>query len=1007
MRLRLAGGLVTSGQGAWLSRQSGAVRITQQGDAPAGAAVALGPDGADDGRARRAAAELDRLVAAGGVVAAAAGVDLGDGFRSARLAGGRGDQRDAVLGALRALGADGDERLGPRGAVLVALFGPAATKRVGAAAAPAVAEGRWAALRLAAAASDVLGPEQLEQVLALRAPEGFDPVRGGLASALAADLRAVLEPVPARQRVGLVVDLWERVLAHEAELARNKRLLASQGRQDRLPDLRERRARWEDGHIEVQLRNDLGVHRPSLAAAARWTPPAHYWVFLVNRLFADALAATALLRTAVAVADHGMRDGLARSEALLEAAASYMTDMEANSSARQVAGLTGMPARPGNHVREILRWLRKERADDAHLAGAVKPKLAHARDYGLAVLEDVEAALDGPAEVPVKPLRDWAKGPVTGWRQRAGYTAARPPQEWDGVPVTVRERLAQEEPLMRRLRDRPEADAAEVEVKGDLLWLADLYDALAQVYGHDAAAGGWSTGILPLRHNPPPPEEPEPLAPRLDSIAHAASVAAQLAALGGTPGKGMKSWQDLVAALRAGVDVNQVLSTEFRVPAPLAAVDRTLVPGSRAHFRVAYNARTLAEWASYMGNCIAGWPYPDEATKGRSILAALYADNGRILANAEIVAARPAARGWVVEELQGRFNEAPDPELAERFTAWVKTIPAPAPPEEVAATPDEALPPRPAGRRPAPRVLETVAPELVPLSRQAWQEQVTGQVAAAVAAVADAAAGGRDARLAGGRTRHRAAGDWPARAADSAPSPADGTRPTRAAPDRAGATPDITAALTRLRRTGDLTDACRAALAEGAVDLLGLWRASAARPLSSALDGLDPVLHDRFPQLALLTAPDPLPRALRKLVRREELAPAYAMNLVAFRLRAAIGRLAEEGDPAVADGIRRRTSEAMLCALALAATCRPARPGDLRIAEPRAVTVPGFPASDLADEKGPWQRALPDAAELGADTGALWEYIAADGLRVPGEWLAGGGGWQGLWARAHRGGGRG
>lgn len=156
------------------------------------------------------------LVAAGGVVAAGANVDLGAGFRSARLAGARGDQRDAVLAALRVLGVEDAHRLGDRAGFLVALFGPAVTRRVGAAAARAIGEGRWAALHLAVAASDTLGPEQVEQVLALRAPEGVDLTPDGPPSALAHHLRQVLEPVPRPRKLELVLDLWAQVLEHHS-----------------------------------------------------------------------------------------------------------------------------------------------------------------------------------------------------------------------------------------------------------------------------------------------------------------------------------------------------------------------------------------------------------------------------------------------------------------------------------------------------------------------------------------------------------------------------------------------------------------------------------------------------------------------------------------------------------------------------------------------------------------------------------------------------------------------
>ncbi|NEA21687.1 hypothetical protein, partial [Actinomadura bangladeshensis] len=90
----------------------------------------------------------------------------------------------------------------------------------------------------------------------------------------------------------------------------------------------------------------------------------------------------------------------------------------------------------------------------------------------------------------------------------------------------------------------------------------------------------------------------------------------------------------------------------------------------------------------------------------------------------------------------------------------------------------------------------------------------------------------------------------------------------------------------------------------------------------------------------------------------------------------------------------------LLCALAVAVTC--SAPGaDLAVvAPPRTVTVPGYPATSLADEDGPWQRALPAARELGADTSVFWDEIAEHGLRVPASWLAHGG-WPALWSRAH------
>ena len=215
MKIQLSGGVVASGRRAWVAGRSGPVEVVDEPVLPLGAPVALGPDGARADQVEHAVNELTRLVAAGGAAAAGAGVYLGSGFVSARLAGARGDQRDAVLAALRVLGVEQADRLGDRAGFLVALFGPAATKRVGAAASQAISEGRWAAVALASAASDVLGPEQLESVLALEPPADVEMVPGP-ASALAQHLRQVFAPVSAPRRLELLLDLWAQATSHQA-----------------------------------------------------------------------------------------------------------------------------------------------------------------------------------------------------------------------------------------------------------------------------------------------------------------------------------------------------------------------------------------------------------------------------------------------------------------------------------------------------------------------------------------------------------------------------------------------------------------------------------------------------------------------------------------------------------------------------------------------------------------------------------------------------------------------
>jgi hypothetical protein len=160
---------------------------------------------------------------------------------------------------------------------------------------------------------------------------------------------------------------------------------------------------------------------------------------------------------------------------------------------------------------------------------------------------------------------------------------------------------------------------------------------------------------------------------------------------------------------------------------------------------------------------------------------------------------------------------------------------------------------------------------------------------------------------------------------------------------------------------------------------------------------LDPDLreHDR---LSTLTAGAALPRTLRALVRRPEIAPAHAMDVVARALCTAMGTLATD---ALARSVARRPSPELVCALAIATTCRSTSDQTVQVAERGKVSVPGFPASDLSDEHGPWQRAFPAAAELGAPVDVFWEGVADHGLLVPAA-LLGKGGWQALWSRAHR-----
>ncbi|MFI6633094.1 hypothetical protein ACIBI7_29795 [Nonomuraea fuscirosea] len=1076
-----------------------------------GAPVVVGPAGGDPGPA---VAELGRLLA-DGPTAAGAGVELCPGFVSARLDGARGDRRDAVLAAVRVLGLEGLHRLGERAGVLVALFGAEATKPVAAAAGQAIADGRWAALQLASAASGVLGAEQLERVLRLGLPaptrEGdaaptparplTDPAPGGAAaeatpgpaviepapepaivepgleaaaSTMAGHLERVLSPFPRRRRLDLLLDLWERVAAERERVGRRRRLRAMQGRQSRLEELTARYEAHEEELLIAHITQQLG-HEPSLAEAARWFPEPWERAALMRRVVADALAATVLVRTAVAVADHGVREGIARCADQLVAAAALMKPDEAGRAARRVPRLTGLPARPGNYVRDLAAKRHDPREP------YVRQRLARAAEYAEVV---IEAVTDRVLEARPQPGA-WAGAGMREWRAVAGYTPQRDPASWS-QPHQEESRAS----LSERLAARPGTAPEEEETAGDLLWYAELADALAQLNGHERADIDFGPAYPYLNWNPFPRPE-EQLTPPVESIPAALAGAAQLISFGGRPPRQCRTWEELVTGLIADLRFTEAFTRDFSLPEPLAARDGTILPGTRLRVECARNARMLTRWSAYMGNCIGSPHYAEAAAQGRCVLLALRREDGAIAANVELV---QHTRGWRIEEFRARFNADPDPALRQRVLTWVAGLPVPAP---AAPEPPDLLPgPRPASRRrPRRASLEVSGPlaELVadaltvpdvvaalntfdrlyaardgaPTSSTAPEYRASGSAvprsrtpagAAPSAAVpgwrtpaGDAASGFRAAWDDGpgypepasaatgpqastvAMPEHQAPTDVapehqaPTSAAPAyrAPTgPASGSRvptgavpgpqtptnavpgartPTGAAPGARGAPAiQMPAGLTALRRlpAERIERACRYGLA--AAGLVALWRATGVRPLERALAALDPRLREQYDQLPLLLADAPLPGSLRRLARHEAIAPARSMELVARRIRAALGRLARAGDPVLADHVARRADTALLCALVVAVTSWPgAGLPTVPVTRPGETGVPGFPRTDLDDPDGPWRRAFPAAVELGADLAVFSERVATDGLQIPSAWL-GHGGWPALWQRAAR-----
>jgi hypothetical protein len=351
-----------------------------------------------------------------------------------------------------------------------------------------------------------------------------------------------------------------------------------------------------------------------------------------------------------------------------------------------------------------------------------------------------------------------------------------------------------------------------------------------------------------------------------------------------------------------------------------------------------------------MGNCIGQTWYADRAHRGECVLIALRAGDGRITANLDI---RRRGSGWQIHELLARFNDTLDPTLEDHVKRWVKTLaPSPEPPTPALPTPP---PVRPRGGASRHSGLPT---DLI--------RALTAEVERALATTQATSARRTYAVLARELGPH----------ADFEPA----------------------AAVIALKRLGPAQHAelLHTAL-EAGLSAPSLWRATSVRPLATAINRLDPDLRS-YDRLTTLTSDAPLPRTLRALVRRPEIAPAHAMDTLARATRKAIGTLITAD--ALSRSVARRPTPELICALTIATTCATAD-ATVRLTAAGATAVPGFPTTDLLDEHGPWQQALAAAADLGAPVELFNQRIAEHGLRVPAA-LLGRGGWPALWHRAHR-----
>ncbi|MFE3194977.1 hypothetical protein ACFXHA_38640 [Nocardia sp. NPDC059240] len=953
--MRLAFGMVAErDRRAWLVETGEVVGH----DGPEGAAVVLGPRDSDSVRVAIACADLAGLIELGGTVIAGAGIDLGEGFVSARLAGAPGDRRDAVLAALRVLKLGGAWRLGERGATLVAMFGVTATKPVGAAAEQAIGEGHWATVILASAAAEVLGPEQLVRVLALRAPDGVDPIPDGAPSVLAANLRRVLEPYSPRRRLELVLDLWEQVCARQLADADRERLIASHDLSG-LDALSERYRQFDEAEV-IKLAQDSTSRQLTLLSAIHFRPTWHsLWRHSVERAIQDALAATVLLRAAVAVHELGVTAGIARVRDEFAAVSALFTRAEARRAASGIAfpelqtlRLKGAPpvppTRPIVHIREIDAWLRQQQPQGPAFDKFVRARLTTALAYGTAIHDWCLNLFSQQIPPDVLP-EEWDSKSLRAWRAEIPHTPYRPPENWQCEPLVRRSRPT----LATRLADAAEGAAA-VERASDLLWLADLADAMARARGHEAAVLEPYYRVPEFDTNPKR-RQPDPLTPRPDSIPLAVAGTAQLLALGATAPGRCRDWVGLCAALIGSGVVASALISEFDVDDTVLAHDGALVPGTTVRLQVARSASRLAEWSDYMGNCIAGPWYQEQAARGLSILVALRDERDTIAANAEL---RRTGHGWSVREMAGRFNNEADPALRQALQTWAATLRTEEPDTDP-VDPVEANPPA-RSHRGTTNPIREVGPALREAARKAMID--AEPALRAVAALT---------------------GD-----PDGDPK-----------------------CLTALRRsTADrLTRLCADFLAAHPADLPQLWTATGTRPLSLALDTLDPAILTRHPRLHTITTDAPIPsKTLRALVKDPDIAAARSLDLIAQRIRAALGRLSRRDDPSLTHALTRHPTPDLLCPLILATTCAPAHHIPVTsISPPRALTIPGFPTTALDDPTGPWHTAWPAALELtptpfdlGPDREHFWTHIAAHGLLIPTAWLPADG-WPTLWSRAH------